>query len=272
MINLKNKFFVFLFFCFSGLGQAKIYSGSFIKKIPEAKKSYSVISYNIKYGNKLDQIIDYFEKRKNLKNEIDFILLQEVMGDVKSEENQARRMAKRLNLAYFYVPSTIKKDKNQNFGVAILSRYPARNFSSFLLPHQGIGESYFKEVLQVNFSLGHQELSLTNTHNHPRLFNYQRFDQAEKIFEESERYHNAIIAGDFNTFSKKNRKDIIERGKNFGFIDAQKDKEWTFKNYVFFKMRLDLMFSKGINIHESAVFRHIKLSDHRPLYMKFSIQ
>ncbi len=254
-------YFLILFWGINSFAQ--IFHGNFIKEKAQYKSSYKSITYNIKFGEKIEEISTYLYENHQ---DVDFIFLQEAMGDLDGKCNDASKIAKILNFSYVYVPSTTKK--NKFFGVAILSRYNFENFKTFEVPHQSLTEKYYKKVLRVDYLLEGKQLSLTSTHNHPTITNQQRVEQVEKILIENTDAESSIIAGDFNSFLKRNREQIFNLAKDYGFRDAIEDKKWTFK-FMFIKFRLDLVLVNNLEVIKSEIDRDVSLSDHKPVIFKF---
>ncbi len=79
----------------------------------------------------------------------------------------------------------------------------------------------------------------------------------------------AVMAGDFNTWSKKKMKYLHEFARDSGMTEVKFDnghqRMKTFGKY------LDYIFVKGADVYDSHVFGNIDGSDHKPMTVKISV-
>src|SRR5829696_3060608 len=105
------------------------YSGNFAPENPKPVETLTIVSYNIWFGEDVGQAISEIKEIKSQK-ELDIILLQE-MDEVGTEQ-----IARELQMNYVYVPAAIEPTYDQNFGNAILSRWPMSDPQKLILPHK----------------------------------------------------------------------------------------------------------------------------------------
>lgn len=80
----------------------------------------------------------------------------------------------------------------------------------------------------------------------------------------------AVMAGDFNTWSKKKMKYLHEFAKDSGMTEVKFDN--GHKRMKTFGKYLDYIFVKGARVDDSHVFGDIEGSDHKPMTVRISVQ
>jgi endonuclease/exonuclease/phosphatase family metal-dependent hydrolase len=147
----------------------------------------TVMSYNIHHGAGVDGVLD-LERIAVLieKSGADVIGLQEVDRHWSERSNwvdQPAWFAKRLKMHYGYaanldLPPLNPGEPNRQYGTAILSRYPLKDFTNTLLPKYPTGEQRGLAVATV--TVRGAELRFANTHlTHNN--NAERLEQAQKM-------------------------------------------------------------------------------------------
>jgi endonuclease/exonuclease/phosphatase family metal-dependent hydrolase len=149
----------------------------------------TVVTYNIHHGAGLDGVLDLERIAVLLeKTGADVIGLQEVDRHWSERSNwvdQPAWFAKRLKMHYGYaanldLPPLNPGEPRRQYGTAILSRYPIKEFTNTLLPKYPAGEQRGLAVATVK--LRGAELRFANTHlTHNN--NAERLEQAQKVVE-----------------------------------------------------------------------------------------
>lgn len=149
----------------------------------------TVMTYNIHHGAGIDGVLD-LERIAVLieKSGADVIGLQEVdrHWDVRSNwEDQPAWFAQRLKMHYAYaanldLPPVNPGEPRRQYGTAILSKYPIKNFTNTLLPLYPTGEQ--RGLAVASIKVRGVDLRFANTHLTSNN-NAERLEQAHKVVE-----------------------------------------------------------------------------------------
>lgn len=222
-----------------------------------------VISYNVKFGKKVDTAIDELRTVPYL-SRADIILLQEMDGE------GVRAIADSLELEYVYYPASVHKAHGKDFGNAVLSKWPIEDFRKVLLPHSKPTDDQKRIAVGATVVAGGMRIRVFSVHTETFWMNYdKRLEQADSLVRAvSKEYSHLIIAGDFNTPFGRNVKDIEKSFTDSGFVRANSGVGWTARVLPFglWKMELDHIFVKGFEVIRSGKFEGGQASDHVPLW------
>ena len=149
----------------------------------------TVMTYNIHHGAGIDGVLD-LERIAVLieQSGADVIGLQEVdrHWDVRSNwVDQPAWFAQRLKMHYAYaanldLPPVNPGEPNRQYGTAILSRYPIKDFTNTLLPKYPAGEQ--RGLAVADIKVRGADLRFANTHLTSNN-NAERLEQAQKVVE-----------------------------------------------------------------------------------------
>jgi endonuclease/exonuclease/phosphatase family metal-dependent hydrolase len=232
-----------------------------LKATPDSIK---VISYNVKFGRKIDTAIKEFRTVPRLMF-ADIIMLQEMDGE------GVRAIADSLDLEYVYYPASVHRATGRDFGNAILSRWPIRDFRKVILPFSKPTDDQKRIAVGATVTAGSLRIRVFSVHTETFLMNYdKRLEQADSLVRAvSKEYTHIIIAGDFNTPFGRNVKDIEESFVSSGFKRASSGAGWTARVLPsgLWKMELDHIFVKGFEVISTGKFEEGEASDHVPLWV-----
>src|SRR3972149_3612794 len=107
------------------------YSAKYAVENPKLVETLTIVSYNIWFGENVDQALSEIQEIKSQKG-LDILLLQE-MDEVSTE-----KIARELQMNYVYVPAAIEPTYDKNFGNAVLSRWPIIDTQKLILPHKSL--------------------------------------------------------------------------------------------------------------------------------------
>jgi len=241
------------------------HEGHYASGAPEliAPDTVKVISYNVKFGKKVDAAIEELRTVPYL-SRADIILLQEMDGE------GVRIIADSLDLEYVYYPASVHKAHGRDFGNAVLSRWPIEDFRKVLLPHSKPTDDQKRIAVGATVVAGGLRIRVFSVHTETFWMNYdKRLEQADSLVRAvSKDYSYIIIAGDFNTPFGRNVKDIDKTFTASGFVRANSGVGWTARVLPFglWKMELDHIFTKGFEIVAAGKFEEGRASDHVPLW------
>lgn len=236
--------------------------------VDKAKEWISIVTFNIKFAEKIDETILAIREEAELKN-ADIILLQEMdtFGTIK--------IAEALEMSYVYVPAVLHGKELEYFGQSILSRYPILKIEKIILPHQAMSGRQrigLYAILDVNGTYLH----VYNVHLETMTMKRKkRADQLKKIIDHSESIPAAeavIVAGDFNSFFPKDRKLFANLFDEKGFQWYSETLRYTARALKgILKNKIDHVFGRGITTSNIGVATQVYASDHYPVYFDFHI-
>jgi endonuclease/exonuclease/phosphatase family metal-dependent hydrolase len=157
---------------------------------PEGGRSarpLSVMTYNIHHGAGIDGVLDLERIAVLIENSgADVVGLQEVDRHWRARSNwvdQPAWLAQRLKMHYAYAvnldrPPANPGEPRRQYGTAILSKYPIKDFTNTLLPLYPTGEQRGLAVASIN--VRGADLRFANTHLTSNN-NAERLEQTQKV-------------------------------------------------------------------------------------------
>lgn len=238
-------------------------------KNPTQKEKIKVVSFNIKFSEKINKAMEQLEE-DDLKN-ADIILLQEM------DNLGVGKIANTLEYNYVYYPASIKHCKD--FGNAILTKWPIKNPQKIILPHLDLPKKRQRIAVAATVVINNIEIGVYSVHLGTTLKKSQREEQVETIIRaiSSAGIKHCVVGGDFNTYNGAHIKAIIALLEEDGFEHASKHIDWTFKYNILFipvkKSALDHIFTRGMKtLHNyGRVRNNKKASDHLPIWIELEL-
>ena len=232
----------------------------------EHKQIIRVVTYNIQYAWRVKKAVSLLEKNNNL-NHAEILCLQEM------DEHSVEHIAQHLHYNYVYYPAVRHPRHNKNFGNAILSKYPIISDKKIILPY------FDKKKLQriavsAVINIGENKIQVICLHMKVFLKYSYRSMQIRKILENIlPKQKHCIIAGDFNTFTKKGYQASIDPVVEDGYTLATHNLGWNYKHWYLLnkKSTLDHIFTKGFEVKSTGKVLGRKASDHIPLWVELKI-
>jgi endonuclease/exonuclease/phosphatase family metal-dependent hydrolase len=150
-------------------------------------RTVKVITYNIHHGAGVDGVLDLERIAAAIESsDADVVGLQEVDNHWSERSDwvdQAAWLARRLRMHYRYAPNLDLPplnpgEPNRQYGTAILSKYPIKDFSNTFLPLYPGQEQ--RGLAVATLKVRGRDLRFANTHlTHNN--NAERLDQAKKV-------------------------------------------------------------------------------------------
>lgn len=230
------------------------------KSPPREHNSFKVVTYNIRFGKRSTIAADALRQDKALKN-IDAVCLQEM--DVIGVE----RIAQALKMNYIYYPAVLHPAHNREFGNAVLTRWPILQDKKLILPH--LDEKKLQRIaVGALIEVKGRPVWLYSVHTKVFLTVNYRMSQTKAIIDSiPKNVHYSIVAGDFNTFTRKNFKAVTDVFLDCGYLAASDEVDWTFRHWAMLnrKTKLDHIFVRGLKPITATRVLHKKASDHMPV-------
>jgi len=161
----------------------------------EAKGTLRVVSFNLKFAEKVDEAIALFEETPALRAP-DILALQEM------DAGGTERIARALEMNSVFFPGAIHPKTGRDFGNALLSRWPLEDARKLILP----GESRFtglrRTATVATVRVGDHPVRAYSVHLETpiHLSSKGRRAQVQAIVDDARSSpHPVVVAGDFNT-------------------------------------------------------------------------
>ncbi|MCD4778952.1 MAG: endonuclease/exonuclease/phosphatase family protein [Candidatus Omnitrophica bacterium] len=216
--------------------------------------SIKVVSYNIKHSKKMDKAIKLIKEHEKLAD-ADIIFLQEMTPD------GIIQIAHALNYNFVYYPAILHPQLKKDFGNAIVSKWPLSDDYKIILPPI-THKSRQRIAIGATVKINNKTINVFSLHMGIFIRPDERKNMVDLIINSvDETCQYSIIGGDFNSFTKKDRKNITESFARLDYQHATPDIGWTYKQWYFFnrKAPLDHIFAKNMHVVQSG-----KIEDRSP--------
>lgn len=230
------------------------------------KEKIKVVSYNIKHSAKIKQAIELLKSDPDLA-EADILLLQEMIPSA------VEKIAAELDYNYIFYPAVIHPILNDNFGNAVLSKWPITFDENIIFPP--IKEkSRHRIAVAAKLRINNQDILVYSLHMGIFMKPNQRNEQIQGILDAIDKeVKYCIVAGDFNTIQEKDADGVIKTFSESGFEHATPNVDWTYKHWYFmnYKSTFDHIFVRGPEILQSGKVEDRTPSDHLPIWAEFTL-
>jgi endonuclease/exonuclease/phosphatase family metal-dependent hydrolase len=242
------------------------YSGRHAPKGSRHADEIRVVSYNIRYGEKIGEAVSAFESIEWI-NEADIILLQEM------DEHGTAEIANRLGYNYAYYPASVAKD-GDNFGNAILAQWPIEDFRKLILPglHPLSGQQ--RIATRATVRIGTHDVLVYSTHIEvATALPVMRAAQIQAIINDIPADAPWVIAGgDFNTVSDRGVQGLKDQFEAVDMAHGTVDLGPTFTRWGRRVAATDHIFSRGFDTSAAGVLPEVLASDHFPVWAQMTFR
>jgi endonuclease/exonuclease/phosphatase family metal-dependent hydrolase len=241
-----------------------IFTGSYADAKHVFNEEIKVITWNIKFSEKIDEALAELNNVEKLKD-ADIILLQEM------NEEGVDKIAKSLEYNYVYYPASIHTHHGKNFGNAILTKMQISDSQKIVLPHQNPKNGQKRIAVRATIVINDYKVLVYSVHTETFwLSSRQRGSQLDYLINNTgNEFKFVIIGGDFNTITPKSVVNLEKRFGRFGLERASKSAGPTVERGVF-KFAMDHIFASNLTGLETGVWSETKASDHSPLWAVLS--
>jgi len=223
-----------------------------------------VISYNIKLGKKIDQVIRELAE-DSIWLSADIILLQE------AELQGVEQIAQSRSLNYVYYPSAVHSKRKTAFGNAILSRWPLKDPTKIVLPHLDPLRRQIRIGTAATVVIGKREIRVVSTHTEMyRMRLGDRLDQIDSLVSAIDtNFLYLVVGGDFNTVRSQVLHNFDRSFEKIGLVRASEGVESTSDvgPLRVLRLHLDHIYTKGFMVTSKGVLTYTKASDHHPVWV-----
>jgi len=229
----------------------------------QAQDTLKVVSYNIKYAVKSELAGKLLHEDKNLAD-ADIIFLQEM------DREGVEKIANTIGCNYIYYPAVRHPLSNRDFGNAIVTKWPIIFDQKIILPHLD-PDNLQRVVVGAGIQVGDKYLMAYSIHMSIWLKPEERRDQLMTLISSiPARFDHVIIGGDFNTYTKFNRRTVFQTFNEAGFNVATTSVKWTYKQWFLLnkKSLIDYIFVKNMQGVEAGIVKNRRASDHVPVWTR----
>ena len=240
-------------------------SGRYAEPARVFNDTLKVVSFNIKFADSIALAIRELSTFTELQG-VDILLLQEM------DEVGVEAIARALACNYVYYPATLHPQSGENFGNAILARWPIREDRKILLPHAAPGGQTRRIAVAALVEIAGIEILTYSVHTATFVQGEEkRLRQAETVLKNvPPQYEHVIIGGDFNTASDASLHAHRFLFQKNGYLLASSFWEPTAKRWIF-EAALDHVFVKGLRAFAAGTVTASRASDHKPIWVKLAI-
>ena len=234
---------------------------------PSSCHQLKVVSYNIKFAQKIDQAIDILATDRHV-NDADIILLQEM------DPSGVIKIAHALKHNYVYYPAIVHPKHEKDFGNAILSKWPILSDKKIILPYTR-ADSHQRIAVSSVLKIGSAHIQVFSVHMGIFINASQRKEIIQFLINHvPQDISHCIVAGDFNTFTNTQHHHIHNSFKEADYHLATESVNWTYKHWYLLnrKSNLDHIYAKNLKVVSSGIVNNQSASDHVPVWAVFTFE
>lgn len=245
-----------------------LYTGSYVDTPPEEDGGIKVISWNIKFSEKIEEAIAELSTVEELQD-ADILLLQEM------DEEGVEQIAKTLNYNYVYYPASIHSEHGKNFGNAILAKWPISHPRKLVLPHKNPTNDQIRIAVRGIVTIGDKEIVTYSVHTETIWLNpARRNEQIDALVADAteidQAYTYGLSGGDFNTATPGSIGALTKRFEEVGYERMSEGLGYTvIKSGI--KFVIDHIFAKKMSFIDGGVWRETEASDHFPVWVDLQL-
>ena len=234
---------------------------------PRPDHSLKIVSYNVNFLPNPAGIARDIATIPELAD-ADFIFLQEATGSADGSTNGAWVVGETLGMNALFSPGVLFN--GQEYGNAILSRYPLSSIEKFNLPLSTSEGQNQRIALVAQANVDGMDITVSSMHLAVRFPNTpttdsSRANQADYALERlgNGKHPNLIIGGDFNTANPLGTATLVARFLQYGLVSIHTATSRTFKNWP---LKLDHIFGHDWRSLKSGIAQSAIASDHYPIW------
>jgi len=241
------------------------FAGNYAVVRPDSSGVFTVVSYNIKMAEEIDLALAELSRDPETAH-ADVLLLQEM------DEEGSARIARTLALNYVYYPASVHTASGRNFGNAVLSRWPIVSDSKILLPHGNMTRGQRRIAVRAIIDIGNHCIQVFSVHaENLSLDRRLRLEQADSLVNQVyEEPFQSIVGGDFNTVEAPALEETVELFEKMGF-EWSSEQVGATARFALIDVQSDHIFARGMSAIRSGQISTAQASDHKPVWVQFSI-
>lgn len=227
--------------------------------VPDPDPVLRVFTFNVKWGKEIDRVIGLVRDTPSLRD-ADLVFLQEMSAD------GVERIARALGYDYVYYPAVQHPLAHQDFGNAILTRWPILEDRKIILPERHRFRDMQRIAVAATIAIAGVPVRAYCVHleTFTAIEGPQRRHQAEAVLADAARFERVIVAGDFN-----NRNQVGRLFGKAGYVWVTEDVRRTLSLWTW-----DHIFVRGLALRAPGrvgVVRDTRgASDHHPVWAELA--
>jgi endonuclease/exonuclease/phosphatase family metal-dependent hydrolase len=227
--------------------------------VPDTGPALKMVTFNVKWGRRVERVAELFAQTPELRD-ADLVCLQEMDGA------GVERLARRLGYDYVYYPAVRHPIAGQDFGNALLSRWPIVEDRKIVLPERHRFRGMQRIAVGATVAAGGPPLRVYCVHLETAagIEGPQRRRQVEAVLADAAAYPRVVVAGDLNNRNQVGR--LFERA---GYEWITRDVGRTISLWSW-----DHIFTRGLTLRAPGRVGSVRdtrgASDHRPVWAELA--
>jgi endonuclease/exonuclease/phosphatase family metal-dependent hydrolase len=237
------------------------YAGNYAPPNAEPVETISVISYNIWFGDNIDQALSELREIQTQRT-LDIVLLQEI------DEIGVEHIARELQMNYVYFPAAIEPTYDENFLNAILSRWPILDPQKLILPHKSLSNRMNRIATRATVQIQGMDILVYSVHTES-VFTLPKFkrEQYTAILQDiNPEAEFVIVGGDFNSFTQTSVEELEKSYQDAGLSRVSRDGGSSVVKFGI-GLSTDHIFAKGFMVQDAGTLAGATASDHLPIWV-----
>lgn len=231
---------------------------------PPAPDTLRVVTFNIQFSEKVDAALAELRADPDLRD-ADILLLQEMEG------GDVRRMARALGMHAAYIPASRHHRHDEDFGNAILARWPLTGVRGVELPHTQPLNGQRRMAVFAEAQLPAGPVLCVSVHLEiPTMGTRKRVEQLETAAAAAAGFPGPVIlGGDFNCVLDRDAELLGRVLRRAGFREAVGQGPTAERGLLLWKFQdgvLDRVFGRGLDPVRAGAPETTEASDHLPVW------
>ena len=228
--------------------------------IPDPDPVLRVVTFNVKWGKQVDAVIELLRTTKELRD-ADLVFLQEMSSE------GVEQVASALGYDYVYYPAVHHPVARQDFGNAVLTRWPIVEDRKIVLPERHRFRNMQRIAVGATVAIAGTPVRAYCLHleTPAGIEGPQRRHQVEAVLADAAAYPRVIVAGDFN-----NRTQVGALLKRAGYAWLTERIGHTISVFSW-----DHIFVRGLELRAPGSVGVVRVthgaSDHRPVWAELTL-
>ena len=260
---------VFLLSCSSSRNYTEpggpFFEGNYAASPQDHDGTLKVVTWNLDFADKIETAIMTLEQVEELKD-ADVLLLQEM------DEDSVEIIAQRLLYNYVYYPASIHPRNVNNFGNAILTRWPITDHNKIILPNSLSRIKQSRNAIKAAILFEGVVVDVYNKHLEmpwmlPSSGDTQVDYLVDQIDQDADR---SVVGGDFNSWTPGSVNYLDKQISQIGLDRVTEGIGYTFEAGEL-GLELDHIYASEGSEYEAGVWRGTNASDHFPVWIMLRI-
>jgi endonuclease/exonuclease/phosphatase family metal-dependent hydrolase len=235
--------------------EGPVYEGSYAGTAAPFNGRLRVVSWNLHYGERLEQIIQTLETNDELRD-ADVLLLQEL------DKKGVEELAQTLHYNYVLFPAAFHRGRQEEYGNAVLSKWPLRDGKKIVLPNSLPGWLEDRNAAKATTTVDGRDILLYSAHLDTLWMDPQGEFLGKEISQHPEM---AILGGDFNSWRSASIARLERALREAGMQRLAEGTGHTF-SLLGLPLTLDHIFTAEGLDYRAGVLRQTDASDHLPVW------